>query len=171
MYSDTYMYSTFMNTSLLTNPSPCFLLCPSSTPCINEPPLLLTWRSLFWWLWCECPSTLVPGWWLTAHPLLPNPPPPLPALPTVHVTCLQRRHHNISYTIWYKYASPRYGWAAFKHFFQKNFFFSGLRMNFLSKTRETYHSIVWVACLISLYLFVVVCYGCMADYVYGCIAV
>ncbi len=27
----------------------------SSTSC------LLTWRSLFWWSWCEYPSTLVPG--------------------------------------------------------------------------------------------------------------
>jgi hypothetical protein len=24
-------------------------------------PFLLTWRSLFWWSWCECSSTLVPG--------------------------------------------------------------------------------------------------------------
>jgi hypothetical protein len=83
-------------------PPPCSLLCLSSAPCINELPLV-TWRSLFWWSWCECTSTLVLGWWSTAHPLLPNPPPPLPAVPLVHVTCLQRRYHNISYTVWYKY--------------------------------------------------------------------
>ncbi len=66
-------------------PPPCFPLCPLSALCISEPPLLLTWRSLFWWSWCECPSTLVPGWWWTAHPLIlnspPPPPPPLPATP------------------------------------------------------------------------------------------
>ncbi len=35
--------------------------CPFSTVCISQPPLLLTWRSLFWWSWCEYLSTLVPG--------------------------------------------------------------------------------------------------------------
>jgi hypothetical protein len=30
-------------------------------------------------------------------PLAPYPPPPLPTAPTVHVTCFQRRHYNISY--------------------------------------------------------------------------
>ncbi len=41
------------------------------------------------WLVIDCP------------PLALYPPPPLPTVPTVHVTCFQRRHHNICYTVWY----------------------------------------------------------------------
>jgi hypothetical protein len=36
-------------------------------------------------------------------PLAPCLPPPLPTVPTVHVTCFQRWHHIISYTVWYMY--------------------------------------------------------------------
>jgi hypothetical protein len=42
------------------------------------------------WLVIDCPS------------LAPYPPFPLPTAPTVHVTCFQRRHHNISYIVWYR---------------------------------------------------------------------
>ncbi len=78
----------FMNIVLLSNPSPCFPLCP--LPLCGKPPLLLTWNPLFLWSWCKCPSTLVPGWWSTAPPLAPYPPPPLPTAPTVHVTCFSK---------------------------------------------------------------------------------
>ncbi len=43
------------------------LLAPSCSH--NESPSLFTWKSPFWCSWCECLSTLVPGWWQTAHPL------------------------------------------------------------------------------------------------------
>ncbi len=42
---------------------------------------LLTCKSHFWWSWCECPSTLVPGWWSTAHPSVPTLPLPSQRLP------------------------------------------------------------------------------------------
>ncbi len=38
------------------------------------------------WLVTDCP------------PLAPHPPFPLPTAPLVHVTCFQRRHHNICYS-------------------------------------------------------------------------
>ncbi len=84
-------------------PPPASLLAHLQPPAWVNHPFLLTWRSLFWWSWCKYPSTLAPGWWSTAHPLRRNPPPPFPTAPTVHVTCLQRQHHNISYSIWYIY--------------------------------------------------------------------
>ncbi len=80
-----------------------------STLCINEPHRFTYLEIPFWWSRCECPSILVPGWWSTAHPLFPNPPPPLPAVTIVHVTCLQRQHHNISYTIWYTKGFQQFG--------------------------------------------------------------
>ncbi len=86
--------STFMNIALLAD-SPH---CPSSTLCMGQPPLLLTWRSLFWWSWREYPSTLVPGQRSTVHPWLLN---PTQRQPTFHVTCLHRQHQNISYIVWH----------------------------------------------------------------------
>ncbi len=53
------------------------------------------------WLVIDCP------------PLAPYPPPPLPTAPTVHVTCLQRWHHNISYIVWYNYSHSFYSYISF----------------------------------------------------------
>ncbi len=53
--------------------------------------VIVVWMSIHTcpWLVIDCP------------PLAPYSPPPLPAAPTVHVTCFQRRHHNICYIVWY----------------------------------------------------------------------
>jgi hypothetical protein len=77
----------------------CFPLYP--LPLCDKLPPLLTWKSLFWWSWCESPSTLVTGWWFTAHPLLPILPLPSQRSPQFMLHVFQRRHHNISYTVWY----------------------------------------------------------------------
>ncbi len=77
------------------------LLPPSSAPLLIGYSLLLTWKSPFWWSWCEYPSTLVPAWWSTAHPLLPTLPLPSQQLPQFMLHVFQRRHYNISYTVWY----------------------------------------------------------------------
>ncbi len=104
MCSDTYTHSTFMNIALLANPPLASLFC-----------LLLVslrkWTTPFYSLGDPFsgdrganvhPHSSPVGDWLP--PLLRNPPPPLPTTPTVHVTCLLRRHHNISYTVWYNKA-------------------------------------------------------------------
>ncbi len=98
-------------------PPPCFPLCPFSTSCVSElPPFLLTWRSLFWWSWCECPSTLILGWWSTAYPLLPKPSPPSPPSNT-HSSCYmftETTSHQLHCLIHYWLAQSSYimflGW-------------------------------------------------------------
>ncbi len=71
----------FMSMVLLANSPFCFPLCPLSIPLCNEPPFFTYLGIPFWWSWCECPSTLVSGWWSTAHPLLPALPLPSQQLP------------------------------------------------------------------------------------------
>ncbi len=79
--------------------SPCFPFCP--LPLYDKLPLLLTWKSFFSWSWCESLPTLVPGWWSTAHPLLPILPLPSQRLPQFMLHVFQRRYHNVSHTVWY----------------------------------------------------------------------
>jgi hypothetical protein len=100
MCSDTYTYSTFMNIILLANPPPLPLFrAPFPFPCVmNHPfftyleiPLLaIAVRMSIHtrpWLVIDCP------------PLAPYPLTPFLKAPTIHVTCFQRRHHNISYIV------------------------------------------------------------------------
>ncbi len=76
------------------------------------------------WLVTDCP------------PLASYPPPPLPTAPTVHVTCFQRRHHNISHTVWYNKVGPKcincvlWGWW---HFISSEVFSNFLEFNIYSR--------------------------------------
>ncbi len=75
-------------------------LCPLPVP-------FVWWTTLFTYL--EIPLLVIvvrmsnharPWLVIDCPPLAPYPPPPLPTAPKVHVTCFQRRHHNISYIVW-----------------------------------------------------------------------
>ncbi len=78
--STIHVHTPLMNIALLAN-SPFAPLCARFLfLCVMNHPFLLTWKSPSWWLWCKCQSTLVPGWWSTAHPLLPTLPLPFQRL-------------------------------------------------------------------------------------------
>ncbi len=91
----------FMNIALLDNPPPLLpFFARFPFPCVINHPfpyleipfLVIVVRMSIHtrpWLVIDC------------SPLAPYPPPPLPTAPTVHVTCFQRRHHNISYIVWH----------------------------------------------------------------------
>ncbi len=85
----------FMNIVLLSNPPPCFpfpLEMNYPLTYLEIPFLVIVVRMSIHtrpWLMTDCP------------PLAPHPPFPLPMAPLVHVTCVQRRHHNICYIVWY----------------------------------------------------------------------
>jgi hypothetical protein len=82
-------------------------LPPFAPPC--APFLFLAqWTTLFYLLGNPLLMIVVrmsiqtrPWLVINCSPLAPYPPFPLPTAPTVHVTCFQRRHHTISYIVWY----------------------------------------------------------------------
>jgi hypothetical protein len=73
------MYNARVGTSVPTALFPWLIplfrpfLCPFPTLLGTNYPFSTYLEYPFWWSWCEYPSTLVPGWWSTAHPLLLNP--------------------------------------------------------------------------------------------------
>jgi hypothetical protein len=62
-YNDTHLHrSIYAHMTILYQFSPCFSVLLQFSPFHTAQPLfLLTWRSCFFCLWCEYPSTLVPG--------------------------------------------------------------------------------------------------------------
>ncbi len=101
MCSDTHTYSTFVNIALLSNPSPLLPFLPAFSPWDK-------WTTPFYLLGdpsfgdhganVHLHSSLVNDRLTTPCSLtLPSPPINTPS----SCTCLQRRHHNISYTVWY----------------------------------------------------------------------
>jgi hypothetical protein len=79
MCNDTDMYSTFMNTALLTNPSPLPPSCLSSTPWMSEPPLF-TYLEIPLLVSVERMSIHSRPWlMINCQPLAPQPSPTLPS--------------------------------------------------------------------------------------------
>jgi hypothetical protein len=90
-----------MNIALLDNPLPLLpFFARFPFPCVINHPFT----------YLEIPFLVIvvrmsihtrPWLVIDCSPLAPYPPPPLPTAPTVHVTCFQRWHHNISYIVWH----------------------------------------------------------------------
>jgi hypothetical protein len=113
MSSDTYMYST----SWILLCQPIFPLAPPA-PASHfftcEPPFFTYLEVPFLMIVVRMSIHTRPSLVTDCPPLtsyLPPPPPP-PNAPTVHVTCFQRRHHNISYIVWYNNCFLKGQWHA-----------------------------------------------------------
>jgi hypothetical protein len=84
---------------ILYQPTPLLpLLAPACSFCMIQPLFLLTWRSCSLLVWCEYPSTLVPGLLSTVLPLLLH---PLQGTQQIKLLIYIDDINNVSHPVWH----------------------------------------------------------------------